>query len=183
MQFLIDAIESTEGDEELAETFVPLMLAFNQHFLDIKSNIVMRALASRNTAKTLSEKIMLLVNREEDPTALFQYPRSSPNAVLKFVTDIFSSQDTSEFFYTSDMRILIEIVLRQLTDLSPGAEMRTEYISLLHQILLNSNYCEHKHQASKLLTCLKRINKEEEKEGEQDRLIAKEILKYSSKYF
>ena len=57
----------------------------------------------------------------EDPTVLFQYPRACPNSVLKFVTDIFSSQDTSEFFYTSDMKILIEIVLRQLVDLSPGA--------------------------------------------------------------
>ena len=57
----------------------------------------------------------------EDPTAMFQYPRACPDSVLKFLTDIFSSQDTSEFFYTSDMMILIEIVLRQLTDLSPGA--------------------------------------------------------------
>lgn len=162
---------------------MPLILAFNQHFVDFPSNIVMRVLASRSTAKTLSEKIMLLINREEDPTALFQYPRSSPDAVLKFVTDIFSSQDTSEFFYTSDMKILIEIVLRQLTDLSPGAGMRTEYISLLHQILLNSNYSEHKHQASELFTCLTRISKEEEEESEQDRLIAQEILKHSSKYF
>ena len=52
---------------------------------------------------------------------MFQYPRACPDSVLKFLTDIFSSQDTSGFFYTSDMMILIEIVLRQLVDLSPGA--------------------------------------------------------------
>lgn len=57
----------------------------------------------------------------EDPTALFSYPRACPDSVLKFLTDIFSSRDTAGFFYTSDMMILIEIVLRQLTDLSPGA--------------------------------------------------------------
>ena len=57
----------------------------------------------------------------EDPTAKFHYPRSCPDAVLKFLTDIFSSRDTSEFFYSSDMKILIEIVLRQLANLSPGA--------------------------------------------------------------
>lgn len=51
---------------------------------------------------------------------MFQYPRSSPDAVLKFVTDIFSSRDTSEFFYALDMKVLIEIVLRQMADLSPG---------------------------------------------------------------
>ena len=48
---------------------------------------------------------------------------------------------------------------------------------------MNSNYSEYKHQASELLTCLKRISKEDGKESEQDRLIAQEILKDSSKYF
>ncbi|KAJ7376050.1 hypothetical protein OS493_037156 [Desmophyllum pertusum] len=186
MDFLIDIIESTGGGEhgeELVDAFVPLILAFNQHFVDFQSNIVMRVLSSRRTAKTLSEKIMLLINREEDPTSMFQYPRACPDSVLKFLADIFSSQDTAGFFYTSDMMILIEIVLRQLADLSPGAGMRTEYISLLHQILLNSNYSEHKHQANELLICLKRISNEEDEESEQDRLIVQEILKHSTKYF
>ena len=61
--------------------------------------------------------------------------------------------------------------------------MRTEYISLLHQILLNSNYSEHKHQAKELMICLTRISEEEDKESEQDKLIVHEILKNSSKYF
>lgn len=80
----------------------------------------------------------------EDPTALFQYPRSSPDAVLKFVTDIFSSRDTSEFFYALDMKVLIEIVLRQMADLSPGEGVGLYlsfyiFISILliiHQIIL-----------------------------------------------
>ena len=58
---------------------------------------------------------------------MFQYPRSCPDSVLKFLTDIFSSRDTAEFFYTSDMMILIEIVLRQLADLSPGAGVSYEF--------------------------------------------------------
>lgn len=62
-------------------------------------------------------------------------------------------------------------------------QMRTEYISLLHQIVLNSNYSEHKHKASDLLVCLKRISQEEGKESEKDKLIAQEILKNSAKYF
>ena len=61
--------------------------------------------------------------------------------------------------------------------------MRTEYISLLHQILMNSNYSEHKHQADELWACLNSISKEEDKESEQDKLIVQEILKHSAKYF
>ena len=66
-----------------------------------------------------AEKLVFVFT--EDPTALFSYPRACPDSVLKFLTDIFSSRDTADFFYTSDMMILLEIVLRQLTDLSPGA--------------------------------------------------------------
>lgn len=62
---------------------------------------------------------------------MFQYPRSSPDAVLKFVTDIFSSRDTSEFFYALDMKVLIEIVLRQMVDLSPGEGVGL-YLSALY---------------------------------------------------
>ena len=68
---------------------------------------------------------------------MFPYPRACPNSVLKFVTDIFSSRDTSDFFYTADMKILIEIVLRQLADLSPGAGVRQQIIPLhVHIIVL-----------------------------------------------
>ena len=52
--------------------------------------------------------------------------------------------------------------------------MRTEYISLLHLVLLNSNYSECKHQARELLVCLNRISNEEDKESEQDKLIVQE---------
>ncbi|XP_068714578.1 NCK-interacting protein with SH3 domain-like isoform X1 [Montipora foliosa] len=187
VDFVIEAIENASDDdktdEQLVDTFVPLVLSFNQHFIDAKSNIVMKVLAARRVCKVLSEKVMFLLNREEDPTTMFQYTKSCPDSVVKFLTDIFSSQTTSDFFYTSDMRILIEIVLRQLTDLSPGAELRTEFISLLHQIFLNSDYSEHKHQANELFVCLERISKEEDKESEQDKLIAQEILKTCIKCF
>ena len=39
VDFLIDAIESAAGDEkgeQLVDTFVPLILAFNQHFVGME---------------------------------------------------------------------------------------------------------------------------------------------------
>ena len=60
----------------------------------------------------------------EDPVKMFDYPRTCPDSVLKFLADIFSSRVTSGFFYTSDMMVLLEIVLRQLADLSPGNKVR-----------------------------------------------------------
>ena len=56
----------------------------------------------------------------DDPVAMFEHQRACPDSVLKFLTDIFSSPKTSGFFFTTDMMVLLEIILRQLTDLLPG---------------------------------------------------------------
>ena len=73
---------------------------------------------------------------------MFQYPRACPDSVLKFLMDIFSSGDRSDFFYTSDMMILIEIVLRQLTDLSPGAGVSCPLYKIIIQCCRTS-MCDH----------------------------------------
>ena len=62
-------------------------------------------------------------------------------------------------------------------------QIRTEYLSLLHQILMNSDYSERKHQANELMACLERISQEDDKESEKDKIIAEEILKTCIKCF
>lgn len=42
------------------------------------------------------------------------------NSVLKFAIDIYSQESTAGLLYTNDAKLLIDIVIRQLTDLSPG---------------------------------------------------------------
>ena len=46
-----------------------------------------------------------------------------PDSFTKFLLDLFSSSSTAGMFYTTDMRVLIDIVTRQLTDLCPGMEV------------------------------------------------------------
>ena len=67
MEFLLDNIESPPGNDEadaVPDVFVKLLLAFNLHFELPSDNLVMSAVASRGTAKTFTEKLMLLFNRE-----------------------------------------------------------------------------------------------------------------------
>lgn len=40
--------------------------------------------------------------------------------MLKFLQDIFASKDTASIFYHTDMMVLIDILVRQIADLSPG---------------------------------------------------------------
>ena len=49
---------------------------------------------------------------------MFEHKPKPPNSLLKFMSDLYSSQQTSGLLYTNDARVLIDIVLRQITDLS-----------------------------------------------------------------
>ena len=40
--------------------------------------------------------------------------------MLKFLQDVFASKDTASIFYHTDMMVLIDILVRQIADLSPG---------------------------------------------------------------
>jgi len=65
--FLLDIVETPlvqDETEELPDIFVKLILSFNQHFELPEENIVMKTLAERGTAKTFTEKLLLLFNRE-----------------------------------------------------------------------------------------------------------------------
>jgi Protein of unknown function (DUF2013) len=60
-------VESPPANDEadaLPDMFVKLILAFNLHFEMPDENIVMKTLAERGTAKTFTEKLLLLFNRE-----------------------------------------------------------------------------------------------------------------------
>ena len=48
---------------------------------------------------------------------------SCPDSMTKFLLDVFYDTSTSSIFYTTDMMVLIDIVTRQLTDLSQGDEV------------------------------------------------------------
>ena len=54
----------------------------------------------------------------EDPVAIAE--PCCPDSMTKFLLDVFHDTSTSSIFYTTDMMVLIDIVARQLTDLSQG---------------------------------------------------------------
>ena len=66
IMFLLDSIESPPSDdyeEQLPDAFLNMVLAFNQHFPEPESNLVMKALKQRPNPRNFSEKLMYLINR------------------------------------------------------------------------------------------------------------------------
>lgn len=54
----------TDVDEQIPDLFLSLICAFNLQFDSPADNIVLTALEERDVAKTFTEKILLLLNRE-----------------------------------------------------------------------------------------------------------------------
>ncbi|KAF7665842.1 hypothetical protein LDENG_00129340 [Lucifuga dentata] len=188
VEFLLGVVEDglpSDPTEQLPDLFLNLLLAFNLHHTAPSSNVIMEELKKKNV-KNLSEKVLLLLNRGDDPVCMFKHNPPAPHSVLKFLQDVFASRDTADIFYRTDMMVMIDIAVRQISDLSPGDKLRMEYLSLMHSIMRSTDYLEHQHRLSDLQGALQRILREEEDPGEDDgsakakqmdKLIVQEIYK------
>uniref|UniRef100_A0A665T4Y5 SH3 domain-containing protein n=1 Tax=Echeneis naucrates TaxID=173247 RepID=A0A665T4Y5_ECHNA len=188
VQFLLGVVEDglpSDPTEQLPDTFLNLLLAFNLHHTTPSNNVIMQEVKKKNV-KILSEKVLLLLNRGDDPVCMFKHTPPAPHSVLKFLQDIFASRETADIFYSTDMMVMIDIAVRQISDLSPGDKLRMEYLSLMHSIMRSTDYFKHQHRLADLQGALQRILREEEDPGEDegsstakqmDKLIVQQIYK------
>ncbi|XP_034022423.1 NCK-interacting protein with SH3 domain-like isoform X2 [Thalassophryne amazonica] len=168
--FLLGVVEDglpSDLMEQLPDIFLNLLLAFNLHHTVLSTNVIMGELKKKNV-KILSEKVLLLLNRGDDPVCMFKHNPPAPHSVLKFLQDVFSSPETADIFYRTDMMVMIDISVRQIADLSPGDKLRMEYLSLMHSIMRSTDYLEHQHRLSDLQSALQRILREEDDPGDDD---------------
>ena len=124
ISFLLDNLENSvelNTEEDMADVFMGLLASYNLQFEQTKENIVLQCLATSSTAKIFTEKLLLLLNREDDPAEIIGR-RKGVNSVHKLVLDVFSCERCSAHFYTNDLMVLIDIIARQLADLGPGME-------------------------------------------------------------
>lgn len=163
ISFILHKIETPptlDTEEEIADAFMGLVASYNLQFQHTQDNIVLHCLAASSTAKIFTEKLLLLLNREDDPAAIIGPRDGAVNSIHKLVLDVFSSDACITHFYTNDLMVLIDIVARQLADLGPGLQRYT-YLEMAHLVLVRSGYDEHLHRLADLRACLHRIQKEE----------------------
>lgn len=72
-----------------------------------------------------------------DPVALFEFVKSVPDSVMKLLIDLFASSKTSGIFFTNDLMVLIDIILRQIMDRPVKDKVRfvVLYYILLHDTI------------------------------------------------
>ncbi|EDV38499.1 uncharacterized protein Dana_GF19497, isoform A [Drosophila ananassae] len=172
--FLLEIVEGN-NPELLVDMVIALILAFNQQFSEHTFNVIIEAMQNLPSAKVFTEKLLLLLNREDDPTRLLKHPNEHMNTVLRMFIDIFSHPDTAGMFYTNDIKVLIDIVVRQLSDLDAGSTTRPCYLELCRRILRNTNYQEHQHRKHDLMKIFTRIFCEETECSASDQQLVREI--------
>lgn len=169
--FLLETVESAEAEEEVAELCLGTLLSLNLH-LDMREDdhFVLRALKARQDARALTERLMLLVNREDDPARVLTHELSGvPNSVLKFLVELFSDSATAELFYLNDVAVLLDIVARQLSDLPPGDKRRPLYLSLVERVLGSTSY--EGHRQTELQRCFQAALSREESAPEEKEVV------------
>jgi hypothetical protein len=84
--------------------------------------------------KTFGENLILLLNRESETSLQL--------LILKLLYLVFATKSTAEYFYTNDLHVLTDVILRNLLDLPAENEamqaLRHTYLRVLHPLLANS---------------------------------------------
>lgn len=96
------------------------------------TNKVIKVLSTHGSAyKTFGENIILLLNRESETSLQL--------LILKLLYLLFTTPPTYEYFYTNDLHVLLDIILRNLLDLPPSSSaLRHTYLRVLYPLLAHT---------------------------------------------
>lgn len=147
---LFELVEQTKfvPDETFNYSVIKLLVALNEQFmvaaLDKKTtlssgkapevqNRVIHVLTSRlGSTKTFGENMIFMLNRASQSAD----DQCMQLLVLKLLYILFTSKATSEFFYTNDLCVLVDVFLREVVDLGEENEsLRQTYLRVLHPLL------------------------------------------------
>ncbi|KAL9603651.1 MAG: hypothetical protein Q9219_000970 [cf. Caloplaca sp. 3 TL-2023] len=96
------------------------------------TNKVIKTLSTHGSRyKTFGENIILLLNRESETSLQL--------LILKLLYLLFTTPPTHEYFYTNDLRVLVDVMIRNLLDLPLSAKpLRHTYLRVLYPLLAHT---------------------------------------------
>lgn len=84
------------------------------------------------------------------------------NSILKFFSDLFSIKTSKNIFYSNDFNVIIDIIIRKLTNLTAEDQIRVDYLSLIQLIVKNTDYKDESYRRFDLLECFNLILNEKD---------------------
>ena len=181
VQCLFDLIEHVAGNvnDPYHYPVIRVLLVLNEQFMVAAhdpeaiqrpiplTNKVVKVLSAQGSRyKTFGENIILLLNREGlCPFVILVLGLTSADETslqlltLKLLYLLFTTPQTYEYFYTNDLRVLVDILIRNLLDLPEEAtSLRHTYLRVLYPLLEHTQLQHPPHykreEVLKLLTVL-----------------------------
>ncbi|KAH9473657.1 hypothetical protein MJO29_000724 [Puccinia striiformis f. sp. tritici] len=101
---------------------------------DVESNIIIRTMKHRlDESKTFGENLIFILNRASHSTS---EGLCVSLLILKILYLLFTTPGTHEYFYTNDLCVLVDIFIRELSDLPDESnDLRHTYLRVLHPLL------------------------------------------------
>ncbi|KAL1852668.1 pre-rRNA processing [Paecilomyces lecythidis] len=147
VRYLFEIIEelSYDANDPYHYPVIRVLLILNEQFMVSEhdptvdsatasrlTNRVIKVLSMHGYAyKTFGENIILLLNREDETSLQL--------LTLKLLYLIFTTPPTYEYFYTNDLRVLVDILIRNLLDLpEEAAALRHTYLRVLYPLLAHT---------------------------------------------
>ncbi|KAI0252757.1 hypothetical protein BJV78DRAFT_1281353 [Lactifluus subvellereus] len=144
---LFDLVEQTRSmqDETFNYSVIKLIIALNEQFMvaeftakpqnDVTNsqNRILHVLIRRHgTSQTFGENLIFMLNRAgRTPEDLVMQL-----LVLKILYILFNTKGLSEYFYTNDLCVLVDVFLREIVDLDEESEsLRHTFLRVLHPLL------------------------------------------------
>ncbi|OZJ06568.1 hypothetical protein BZG36_00565 [Bifiguratus adelaidae] len=167
ISYLLDVVEKTcdDTDEAFNYTIIRLILAVNEQFMMlqtgqraaaekegaeqsvIKNNVMEVLIARMGTAKTFGGNLIFMLNRTTDPCVQL--------LILKLLYLIFTTPESYEYFYTNDLCVLVDVILRELCDLGDENEaLRHTFLRVLTPLLVNTQLRHNSYKRTSIHTLL-----------------------------
>ncbi|KAI1498416.1 hypothetical protein F5X99DRAFT_393450 [Biscogniauxia marginata] len=88
--------------------------------------------------RTFGENIILLLNRETETSLQL--------LILKLLYLLFTTKTTYEYFYTNDLHVLVDVIIRNLLDLPDEVlSLRHTYLRVLYPLLAHTQLSQYPH--------------------------------------
>ncbi|KAI8882996.1 hypothetical protein K501DRAFT_250390 [Backusella circina FSU 941] len=135
--FFFHLAENTKDDSEEEfnyQVIYFIMMLNEQYMMAHLQNRVLDAITSRlGLCDTLTQNLIFMLNRTEDARTQV--------LILKLIYGIFGRPETCDFFYTNDLYVLVDIILRRLGELGDDKESSkvcNSYLRVLYPLLIRT---------------------------------------------
>lgn len=117
----------------------------------IRNKVFETLIQHRDKFRSVGENIVFLLNRSPDDCLQLM--------ALKFLYLIFTSSETFDFLYLNDLKVIVDVFIRELCDLSFEQErLIHSYLRVLHPLLQNTELRKEEYKRDELVSTLENMS-------------------------